>query len=135
MALVTWDNKYAVGVKSLDGQHQVLFDILNELHGAMMKGQAQSVAGSLLRKLADYARTHFAAEESMMSAARYPGLAGHRIKHQDLTKQVQDYVARYERGEVSLSLQLLSFLRDWLTHHILETDREYGPWLSRNAVR
>ena len=90
---------------------------------------------ALLRKLTDYARTHFAAEESMISAARYPGLAGHRIKHQDLTKQAQNYVGRYERGEVSLSLQLLSFLRDWLTHHILGTNREYGPWLSKNGVR
>lgn len=135
MALVTWDSTYSVGVEHLDSQHQGLFNLLNELHGAMTKGQAQSVAGALLRKLAEYARTHFAAEESMMSAARYPGLADHRIKHRDLTKQVQDFVARYDRGEVALSIDLLGFLRDWLTRHIQETDREYGPWLNEHGLQ
>ena len=119
----------------LDGQHTVLFGILNDLHAAMLKGQAQSLTGPLLRKLVDYTRTHFAAEESMMSAAKYPALASHRAKHLDLTTEVEDYVARFERGEVSVNLHLLNFLRDWLTNHIQKVDQEYGPWLNEHGAR
>ena len=43
MALLTWDGKYSVGVKPMDSQHTVLFGLLNDLHAAMMKGQAQSL--------------------------------------------------------------------------------------------
>jgi len=135
MALLTWNSKYSVGVKALDTQHTVLFDILNDLHGAMMKGQGQSLTGPLLRKLVNYTRDHFSAEEAMMAAANYPGLAGHRTKHRDLTKQVEEYAARYDQGEITLSLPLLNFLRDWLTNHILQVDREYGPCLNQHGMQ
>lgn len=74
MALLAWNSSYSVGVKSLDGQHTALFEILNDLHTAMMKGQAQTLTGPLLRKLIDYTRTHFTAEEGMLAAAKYQAL-------------------------------------------------------------
>jgi hemerythrin-like metal-binding protein len=118
----------------MDSQHTVLFGILNDLHDAMMKGKAQSVAGGLLRKLAKYAHDHFMAEESMMASAGYTGLAQHRILHRDLTKQVEEFVARYERGEVTMNLQLMNFLRDWLTNHIEKVDHGYGAWMNEHGV-
>ena len=135
MALLNWSSSYSVGVKTLDSQHTVLFDILNELHAAMMKGQAQSLTGPLLRKLQEYTRNHFSAEEQMLSAARYPGLAEHRKLHVDLMKQVEEYAGRFERGEITLNLHLLNFLRDWLTTHIQKVDKQYGPWLNENGVK
>jgi hemerythrin-like metal-binding protein len=135
MALLTWNSKYSVGVKPLDSQHTVLFGLLNDLHAAMLKGQAQSLTGPLLKKLVAYTHTHFKDEEAMMTAAKYPGLADHKIKHRDLIKQVEDFAARHERGEVTVNLQLMNFLRDWLTNHIQKTDHEYGPWLNEHGVR
>jgi hemerythrin-like metal-binding protein len=134
MALMTWNKSYSVGVQSIDTQHTGLFEILNDLHAAMMKGQAQSLTGPLLRKLLDYTNTHFKAEEAMMAGTKYPGLAEHKIKHRDLVKQVEDYVARYEKGEITLNLHLLNFLRDWLTNHIQKVDKEYAPWMNEHGV-
>jgi hemerythrin len=135
MALLTWSSKYSVGVTALDSQHNVLFGILNDLHGAMLKGQAQTRTGPLLRKLVEYTRNHFSAEESMMVGTKYPGLAKHRVEHHELTRQVENYLTRFERGEVSLNLQLLNFLRDWLNNHIMKEDHQYGPWLNEHGVR
>jgi len=134
MALLNWSDKYSVGVRALDDQHTGLFQTLNDLHGAMLKGHAQSLTGPLLRKLVDYTHRHFAAEESMLVSTGYPGLAAHRVKHRELTKQVEEYVARFEKGEITLNLSLMNFLRDWLTNHIQKTDKEYGPWLNEHGV-
>jgi len=71
----------------------------------------------------------------MMEAASYPALATHRIKHKELTKQVEEFVTRYESGDITLSIQLSDFLSDWLTKHIQSTDQEYGPWLNEHGVR
>jgi hemerythrin-like metal-binding protein len=135
MAFMTWSDNLSVGVESLDNQHTVLVETLNDLHAAMMKGQARSVAGDLLHKLVKYTRDHFAAEEAMMAATNYPTLATHRLKHRDLTKQVEDFVARYEKGDITLSVQLLNFLSEWLTTHIQGEDKEYGPWLIEHGVK
>jgi hemerythrin-like metal-binding protein len=134
MALLTWDSSYSVGVKALDDQHTVLFSILNDLHAAMMKGQAQNVTGALLRKLVQYTREHFTSEEAKMAALGYPGLAAHRTVHSNLTKQVEEYAAKFEKGETAISIELLTFLRDWLTNHIQRTDKEYGPWMNEHGV-
>jgi hemerythrin-like metal-binding protein len=135
MALMTWNKSYSVGVQKIDSQHTVLFTILNDLHAAMMKGQAQSLTGPLLHKLADYTQTHFSEEEAMMAAAKFPGLAAHKLKHRELVKQVEDYVLRYDKGEITLNLQLLNFLRDWLTNHIQKTDKEYSPFMDKYGIK
>jgi hemerythrin-like metal-binding protein len=70
-----------------------------------------------------------------MSAARFPGLTEHRQKHIDLMKQVEEYAARYDKGEVTLNLDLLNFLRDWLSTHILKADHDYSSWLNEHGVR
>jgi hemerythrin-like metal-binding protein len=135
MALLNWNSSYSVGVKTLDSQHTTLFAILNDLHSAMMKGEAHTMTGPLLRKLVEYTRTHFSAEEKMLADSQYPGLANHRLLHRNLMKQVEDYSSRFERGEITLNLHLLNFLRDWLTNHIQKVDHEYGPWLNEHGMR
>ncbi len=56
MALLAWDSiSYSVGVKiHRRSALRSLSDLINDLHEAMMKGQAQSLAGALLNKLVDY---------------------------------------------------------------------------------
>jgi hemerythrin len=134
MALMTWNSRYSVGVQTLDEQHNVLFEILNDLHAAMMKGNAQSMTGSLLKTLLQYTRTHFTYEEGLLAKTTYPGLTAHRAQHRALVEQVEEYADRFERGEITLNLHLLNFLRDWLTNHIQRVDHEYAPWLSERGV-
>ena len=133
MSLLTWNDSFSVGVKTIDQQHSGLFAIVNELHTAMMTGKAKIVLGALLDKLVKYTVEHFAYEERMMEAAKYPNLVTHRAHHTDLTKQVGDFMARYKRGDGALNIELLRFLSDWLTKHIQHEDKEYGPWLNRNS--
>lgn len=130
MAFLNWSDKLSVGVKSMDEQHTVLIETLNELHAAMMRGQARHIAGPLLHKLVDYTRDHFAAEEATMAAVDYPDLAQHRQRHQELTWQVNDYVKRFESGDMTVTVPLLTFLSDWLVKHIQGEDQLYGPWLN-----
>jgi hemerythrin len=135
MQLLTWNNEYSVGVQTLDNQHSMFMDLLNELHAAMESGQARSRTGTILRKLLNYTRGHFSAEEAMMASARYPGLVQHRSLHRGLTKHVEDAEARFERGEGAVNDQLLGFLRDWITHHIENSDKAYGPWINKSGVQ
>jgi hemerythrin len=134
MAFMTWTDKFSVGVQTLDNQHKALIDTLNELHAAMMKGQARAVASDILNKLVDYTRDHFAAEEKLMQETKYSEWASHILKHRELTKQVEDYVTRLEKGDITLGVHLLSFLSDWLSKHIQGEDQKYGPWLNEHGI-
>jgi len=136
MALLNWSTRYSFGVQRMDDQHTHLFQMLNDLHAALTKGQASNgVVGSLLQKLASYTKEHFAAEEAMLEKSGYRELAQHRTLHRNLIKPVDDFTARYQRGEVAVKLELLTFLRNWLTTHIQQEDRKYGTWLNERGAR
>jgi hemerythrin len=134
MAILTWSKQCLVGVKALDSQHASLIADLNELHAAMMKIPAKNAVNPLLSKLLDHTHNHFSAEEVLMAATKYPGLVKHRAKHRIFIRQVEEYVARREKGENTMYLPLLNFFRDWLTNHIQEEDRKYTPWLNERGV-
>jgi hemerythrin len=134
MALVTWNEKLSVGVRSVDDQHTVLFNLINDLHAAMMKGQARAIVGGLLKDLLAYTRNHFTAEEELMDSKQYPALSDHKRLHRELTKQVEDYIVRYEKGDLTVTTHLADFLSNWLTNHIQKTDQAYGPWLNQHGV-
>ena len=134
MALLKWTKKYSVGVKAMDDQHINLVEILNELHAAMLKGKAQSVADSLFKKLSDYTLKHFTDEEAMLVAARYPGLAKHREEHHEESRKLGEFVARYEQGDQSIYPQLLHFVDHWLVNHMLTVDKQYTQWLNEHGI-
>jgi len=67
MALLEWNSTHSLGNQPMDRQHTVLFGLLNCLHFSMMKGQAQTLTGPLLKKLIEYTQTHFAEEEALMA--------------------------------------------------------------------
>jgi len=134
-ALFTWSKKYSVGVKAMDEQHTQLMGLTNEFHAAVMTGQPHSAAGPLLRKVLAYVRGHFSAEEALMKAYKFPGLADHQAIHKDLTRQAGEYMARYEKGDQTVYVPLLKALRDAVTGHILVEDMKYVPWMNEHGVR
>ena len=134
MALMTWSSKYSVGVEILDDQHRALLTLLNELHAASMRGKAQEVAGRLIDQVISIANEHFAAEERFMESIKFPGLAEHRAKHKEMTGKVAEFVARHKKGDTTVYTQLLYFMRDWLSNHMLTVDGEYAAWLASHGA-
>ena len=67
-----WTEKYSVKIAALDNQHKRLFAIINELNQALANGEGKAATDSVLRKLVDYAKAHFAAEESLLANINSP---------------------------------------------------------------
>ena len=68
-----WTEAYSVKIALLDRQHQRRFDAVNELDRALRTGEGNWVIDPVLGKLVDYARAHFAEEESFMERHNFPG--------------------------------------------------------------
>ena len=136
MALLNWNRrKYTVGVIRLDSDHAAFIRGLNQLHAAMMHGKGKAITGPLLHALTADAREHFSLEETLMTSTKYPGLAHHHAEHLELEEKLEELNARHEQGEKAVCIPLLRLMRDWLSNHILEEDRKYGPWLKEHDVR
>ena len=119
----------------LDLQHRQLIDMLNELHAAMSAARGQQVMGDLLLRLSNYARTHLETEERLLRAHDYPQFASHKAQHDAYVARMRDLQAQAQQGKVAMTVSVMSFLKEWWTRHILETDMEYSEFLkTRNAA-
>jgi hemerythrin len=135
MSLLTWNPQMSVGVRQLDDDHKKLIAMINELHAAMLVGHSSDVVGDILRRLVNYTVEHFNREEKHFAATNYPGAALHKREHERLKSQVAAEVEKFKSGNrASLSMETLSFLRDWLKHHIQESDKSYSAHLNAHGV-
>jgi hemerythrin len=111
-------------------EHAAFLRSLNKLHSAMIQGKEKSVTGALLRELPASVRDHFATEESLMKSTNYPRLAEHRARHEEFTRQLNEFVTLLERGDRGLSILLLVSMREHISAHIQKDDQAYVPWLT-----
>ena len=136
MPLMQWTAKLSVGVAAIDAEHKQLVKLLNELFDAMQDGQGRAVVGKTLAGLIIYTKTHFANEERLLRQHGYPGLPTQMAEHDALTKQVIDVQRKFDNDPKALiTVNVLNFLRDWLTNHILGLDHEYMSFLNAKGVR
>jgi hemerythrin len=128
MALFNWSAQYETGIFIVDTQHKKLVDAINILHDAMKDGKGKEKAETTLDFLVDYTVQHFSAEEGLMKQKNYPDFVNHKAIHDKLVSEVKEMRTKYFAGKI-LTMQLSSFLSEWLKNHILGTDKKYVPFL------
>ncbi len=130
MDLYPWKGTYSVKIEILDQHHQHLFSLINELHDFMRTGNSDAILITTLQELLRYTREHFAAEEVLMAAFRYPHLEAHRREHERLTQTVVEFISAFNAGERRFGVELMDFVGDWLTNHVLRSDQRYTEFFS-----
>jgi hemerythrin-like metal-binding protein len=131
MSLLTWKSEYAIGILRIDEQHRHLVAILNQLHAVMKNGSRKAEVRAVLEELVTYTRFHFASEEKLMHEACYPGVEDHVRKHRAMEARVGEFVREMATNSVTTPPRLLTFLKEWLARHIMETDREMARHCSK----
>jgi len=134
MALINWQPNYSVNIKEIDLQHRKLIDVINKLHDAMKSGKGKEVMSKILGELVDYTNYHFGNEEKLFDQYGYSESRTHKRQHSDLVKQVVNYKNDFETGKSMLTMELMNFLKDWLTKHILDSDKQYSSFLNSKGV-
>jgi hemerythrin len=132
--ILKWNESYATHIEDADRQHQVLVDLIGRLQRAMLDARTRVELPSILEQLVAYTRRHFAWEEQLLEQYRYPGLEQQRAQHKALTAQVVDLQRKFEAHQLTVGAPVMSFLRHWLTDHILESDHLYAPFLKEKGV-
>lgn len=136
MPLMTWTEEMSVGVKVLDEDHKTLIAMLNDLNDGIEANRAKATLETVIEKLSNYTRFHFAREERMFAETGYSRGASHKAEHALLAKRVMNLQARFESGQSrELGMETMAFLKSWLTDHILGSDQMYGAHLNANGIK
>ncbi|MDA8232230.1 MAG: bacteriohemerythrin [Magnetospirillum sp.] len=134
MATISWSALMSAGIPEIDADHKTLIGLVNALHRSIGDEEEYATLGSVLKALQEYTEYHFAREERVMGAARYPSLIAHSLAHRRHEQQVRDLRQRYEDDRQAVrAKECLDFLHKWLIEHICSTDMDYRPWVIGHA--
>lgn len=119
-----WSDAIATGIDTVDAQHQRLFKIFNQAALAQAQGAGRADAISLLGALVDYTHYHFREEADLMR--QWPVNAMHRTMHlkahESFSAFLRQAQALAQEQPAEVVLDLLTFLAQWLLHHIMGVD-------------
>ncbi len=128
-----WNNAMSVGITEIDSQHKTLVGILNRLCMAVAQFESNRITVEILDALADYTKTHFSLEETLLKDAGYDAakLDAHQHEHRAFIEKISHIAYTHRAEGKSVSLEILNLLKRWLQDHILIADKEWVGLVSR----
>lgn len=132
--LFLWSDDLSVDIQEIDEQHKGLIDLINQLHDAISSNQEQEASREILNQLAEGTRTHFLLEESLMRLTHYSGFAVHKNQHETLMDEMRQLLQKLDAGSTTISLDLLHFLKNWLTEHIRSCDVHFSAHFKKSGL-
>lgn len=124
--------EYLTGIEMIDNEHKQLFRYADEayelLHEEFIPDKYDRIA-DILQELRDYTKQHFADEEAYMESINYKRIFTQKVQHQAFIDKLDsinmDSIDAGENQDEAIA-DILTFLTDWLVHHILEVDTLIG---------
>jgi hemerythrin-like metal-binding protein len=124
-----WGAQFRTNIKIIDEQHQVLFDLINDIDDQLTQ---TPIDVCQLHKAIDgvvaYSLYHFVTEESLAYRAKATSrMDTHVHTHNEFRKKLAEYRRASQTDDiVTVATDLLRYLKHWLVSHILQTDVALG---------
>lgn len=128
-----WTALDRIGIRQFDEEHRELVNLINQFHEAMVLRRNRVIADEIFEKLIQATRNHFSNEEALLGERGFPERDSHAKQHSDLLVEIRSLHRQFKEGSLS-AMMLLTYLKNWLIHHIKESDRQYAVWLKTRGL-
>jgi len=122
--------EYKIGVEHIDEQHKKLFGLADKAYMLLKDDftlDKYDKIVHILEELKAYTIFHFKSEEEYMQSINYKRLFTQKIEHAEFIKKLEAIDLRHiDENQDEGLVKILNFLNDWLTEHILKTDKLIG---------
>lgn len=122
--------EYKIGVELIDEQHKKLFELADKAYMLLKDDFALDKYDKIvhiIEELKEYTIFHFKSEEEYMQSINYKRLFSQKVEHAEFIKKIEAIDLRHlDENQDEGLVKILNFLNDWLTEHILKTDKLIG---------
>ncbi len=125
-----WDDSLLVNNEMIDADHKYLFDLSNEVMTQLLRdGIPSEEVGATIVALVEFTESHFGREEDLMREHSYPDLESHTADHDQLKKDVVELKQRFDEGDRTAGIDLVSLLTRVMSSHIKVVDAKLAEFL------
>lgn len=132
---IQWKDQFSIDGGIIDRDHKTLFGLVNEFNEGISIYQKPEQMVAILVSLTNYTQTHFQREEKLQQASGFSFCEDHKKEHGDLIEKFnglkQKAMGANEDNITDVAVQIGSFLQEWITGHVLESDLPLKPYVDR----
>nr|CRH04518.1 putative Methyl-accepting chemotaxis protein [Candidatus Magnetococcus massalia] len=134
--LVQWEDSLSVGVRSMDVDHKLLINLINQLNIAVKQKVSRQEMDRLMNELQNYTTTHFNREERLMAQTGYSDIESQQIQHRKFIDTIRsERQALMASDDPARGEQLINILKDWLIKHIMKHDMAYKTHFQKLSIQ
>ena len=131
-------NNLKLDIPVIDLQHIWLVFLIMELENEMLNSAGGEFPEEKIRKimgdLLSFAAEHFSLEEDLFLAFETNDALEHGDKHRHFVQFLSERANELKEGKFDSVKVLVSFLKDWLTMHILRDDKQYADFYRDSGI-
>ena len=129
--MIKWSESFSVKHTGIDEQHKKMIEIIQEVVYLVSEEDTEfEHLLELVNQLDNYVKEHLNYEEALMKQYSYPKEAEHIIQHNELRSKMENLNIFDVENITDLYKEMLSYLISWLSTHIMQTDKEFGEFLT-----
>jgi hemerythrin len=135
--MVAWKNSWNFNIPSIDRQHTHFIKAINALDEYLGEDRIRLDIRKLIMALNNYTKVHFSHEESLMKQVNYSQLEEHRQEHVVFLEKLLIFETKADQESVSKDdCEIFKdYLNEWLTFHILGSDRKYVDLFKKHDIQ
>lgn len=132
---IEWKKDLEIGIGEIDAEHRSIIEIFQKLYEKMRIREGHELYSEIIEFLDEYVENHLTHEEKYQNEIGYDEIESHKAKHDEfrriLKELKEDKLDTVTNQEL---IQINQIMKDWLLHHILETDMKIGEFVRRRVV-
>ena len=136
MSLISWNDSFSVKIKSIDDQHKILFDIVNDTYTMITNEENNSPTEivKIIDRLKVYALMHFGAEEHFFNTFGLPVSEDHEKAHAAFESKISQLQEDLLAGDTEVPINIIRYVSNWLVSHIKTVDKKHCEYLVERGV-
>jgi hemerythrin len=133
-----WKEAYSCNIAEIDKQHKRLFEIGDRLYELATLNDNYDHYDEIVKtldELKDYTIYHFGYEEKLMEQYGFSYFEPHKIEHDFFVKKLKKLERKdFDENQGEAVVEMLQFVADWISAHILKTDMEYKDFFNGKGI-
>lgn len=134
-----WKERYSLNIDEIDKQHKRLMEIGKNAYEIAIINDGYDRYDEIMKiidELLAYTKYHFSYEENMLKNYNYEHIHSQEEEHLFYVDRIRELGSRedIDDNQRKTLLEIIDFLSQWISSHIMLADREYAIYLKEKGI-
>lgn len=135
-----WKPEWNIGQPGVDEDHQRQYTLMRKFINLPTDDIWRDDAAKILKDLRTLSVSHFAREEKLQKAIRYPNLAEHHDQHVRLLAMLDEMIGQIDQDNALFSFSYVKdrsdrLLQFWFLEHFAKSDMQLKVYVAKVLAR